>query len=105
MRRSLHRGMRLVVASHNPGKVSEIRDLVAPYGLSVVAAAELGLPFLGEIPIEADIRVKGDAGRMADLFAEGSPSRGALLHMCERTAMEIAKSVMQGGGLPTLEIL
>jgi XTP/dITP diphosphohydrolase len=36
--------MRLVVASHNPGKVSEIRDLVAPYGLSVVAAAELGLP-------------------------------------------------------------
>ena len=68
-------------------------------------AAELGLPFLGEIPIEADIRVKGDEGKMADLFAEGSPSRAALLHMCERTAMEIAKSVMKGGGLPTLEIL
>ena len=35
---------RLVVASHNPGKVREILDLVAPYGLSVVSAGELGLP-------------------------------------------------------------
>ena len=32
-----------MVASHNPGKVREIRDLVAPYGLSVTSAAELGL--------------------------------------------------------------
>jgi XTP/dITP diphosphohydrolase len=37
-------GTRLVVASHNPGKVREILDLVAPHGLSVVSAAELGLP-------------------------------------------------------------
>jgi XTP/dITP diphosphohydrolase len=43
MTRRLVRGTRLVVASHNPGKVREIRDLVAPYGLSVVSAAELGL--------------------------------------------------------------
>jgi len=33
-----------VVASHNPGKVREIADLVEPYGLSVVSAAELDLP-------------------------------------------------------------
>ena len=44
MTRRLARGTRLVVASHNPGKVREILDLVAPYGLSVVSAAELGLP-------------------------------------------------------------
>ena len=44
MTRRLDRGTRLVVASHNPGKVREILDLVAPYGLSVVSAAELGLP-------------------------------------------------------------
>jgi XTP/dITP diphosphohydrolase len=36
-------GTRLVVASHNPGKVSEIRDLVAGHGISVVSAAELDL--------------------------------------------------------------
>ena len=44
MTRRLHRGMRLVVASHNPGKVREIFELVAPHGLSVISAGELGLP-------------------------------------------------------------
>jgi XTP/dITP diphosphohydrolase len=43
MTRRLERGTKLVVASHNPGKVVEIRELVAPYGLSVVSASELGL--------------------------------------------------------------
>lgn len=33
----------MVVASHNPGKVREINDLVAPYGLDTVAAGDLGL--------------------------------------------------------------
>ena len=42
--RRLPRGTRLVVASHNGGKVQEILDLVAPHGLSVVSAADLGLP-------------------------------------------------------------
>src|SRR5262245_13355951 len=37
-------GTRLVVASHNPGKVREILELVAPHGLSVVSVGELGLP-------------------------------------------------------------
>jgi XTP/dITP diphosphohydrolase len=32
-----------VAATHNAGKVRELRDLLAPYALSVVAAAELGL--------------------------------------------------------------
>jgi XTP/dITP diphosphohydrolase len=44
MTRRLERGTRLVVASHNPGKVREILDLVAPHGLSVVSAGELSLP-------------------------------------------------------------
>jgi len=42
--RRLTRGTRLVVASHNPGKVREILELVAPHGLDVVSAAELNLP-------------------------------------------------------------
>ena len=44
MTRRLDRGTRLVVASHNPGKVREIFELVAPHGLSVVSAGDLGLP-------------------------------------------------------------
>lgn len=35
---------KLVIASHNPGKVQEIRDLVAPFGLEAISAGTLGLP-------------------------------------------------------------
>jgi len=38
----------LVVASHNPGKVRELADLLRPFGLAVLAAAELGLPEVSE---------------------------------------------------------
>ena len=44
MARRLARGERLVLASHNPGKLAEIADLVRPFGLEVVSAGELGLP-------------------------------------------------------------
>lgn len=43
MSRTLEPG-RLVIASHNPGKVREIADLLKPHGMEVVSAAELGLP-------------------------------------------------------------
>lgn len=35
---------RLVIATHNPGKLVEMRELLAPYGVEAVAAAELRLP-------------------------------------------------------------
>lgn len=41
--RGLERG-RLVMATHNPGKVVELAELLAPHGLDVVSAGELGLP-------------------------------------------------------------
>jgi XTP/dITP diphosphohydrolase len=34
---------RLVIATHNPGKLAEMRELLAPYGVEAVSAAELGL--------------------------------------------------------------
>lgn len=37
-------GDRLVLASHNAGKVREIADLLGPFGVTIVSAAELGLP-------------------------------------------------------------
>jgi XTP/dITP diphosphohydrolase len=52
---------RLLFASHNAGKVEEVRQLIAPYGVEVVSAADLGLPepeetettFLGNARIKA----------------------------------------------------
>lgn len=35
---------RLVIATHNPGKLAEMRELLAPYGIDAVSAGELGLP-------------------------------------------------------------
>jgi len=35
---------KLVIASHNQGKVREIRALLAPYGIEPVSASDLGLP-------------------------------------------------------------
>lgn len=61
MRRRLAAGERIVLATHNKGKVREVGALVAPYGIEVVSAGELGLPepdetetsFLGNARIKA----------------------------------------------------
>lgn len=34
---------KVVIATHNPGKLAEMRDLLAPYGIETVSAGELGL--------------------------------------------------------------
>jgi len=44
MTRRLVRGERLVLATHNKGKLAEIAALLAPFGLDVMSAGELGLP-------------------------------------------------------------
>jgi len=41
---ALHRGSKLVIASHNEGKVRELGELFAPYGIDCVSAGSLGLP-------------------------------------------------------------
>ena len=59
-RRPLERG-RLVLASHNAGKLREVAAMLAPYGMEVVSAKEMGLPepaetensFLGNAAIKA----------------------------------------------------
>lgn len=38
------KGGKLVIASHNPGKVREIGELLEPFGAEVISASELGLP-------------------------------------------------------------
>jgi XTP/dITP diphosphohydrolase len=44
MPRKLVRGQKLVLASHNKGKLREIESLLRPHGIDVVSAAALGLP-------------------------------------------------------------
>lgn len=53
---------RLVIASHNEGKVREIRALLGPYGVEPVSAAELDLPEPDEIGVSfienADLKAR-----------------------------------------------
>jgi XTP/dITP diphosphohydrolase len=62
------RGDRLVVASHNPGKVWEINQLIHPFGLDAVSAADLGL----EEPEETEPTFHGNARLKALVAAKGS---------------------------------
>jgi len=41
---ALHRGSKLVIASHNEGKVRELGELFEPYGIECVSAGSLDLP-------------------------------------------------------------
>ena len=43
MTRRFNRTDKLVIASHNPGKVSEIRALLAPLQIEVIGASDLDL--------------------------------------------------------------
>jgi XTP/dITP diphosphohydrolase len=38
-----HLSGQLVIATHNPGKLAEMRELLAPYGIEAVSAGEAGL--------------------------------------------------------------
>ncbi len=59
------KGGKLVIASHNPGKVREIADLLAPFQVQVVSAAQLALPAPAEdgetFLANAKIKVKAAA--------------------------------------------
>ena len=41
---AIHRGSKLVIASHNEGKVRELGELFEPYGIACVSAGSLELP-------------------------------------------------------------
>ncbi len=66
--RSLQPGQKLVVASHNKGKIVEFRDLLEPFGLQVVSAGELNLPE----PDETETTFAGNARLKAVAAARGA---------------------------------
>jgi XTP/dITP diphosphohydrolase len=58
---------RLVLASHNPGKLAELAALLAPYRVSVASSGELGLPEPAETgaTFAANARLKAHAAAQA----------------------------------------
>ena len=58
---------KLVIATHNPGKLVEMRELLAPYGIEAVSAGELGLDEPEETgeTFQANARIKAVAAAKA----------------------------------------
>ena len=71
--RRMKRGERLVVASHNPGKVWEINKLLEPYGLDAVSAGDLGF----DVPEEPEPTFQGNA-RLKAIYAAARANLPAL---------------------------
>ncbi|MEM7567513.1 MAG: RdgB/HAM1 family non-canonical purine NTP pyrophosphatase [Pseudomonadota bacterium] len=65
--RRLQRGERLVLATHNAGKLAEFRELGEPFGLDIVSAGALGLPEPDETgdSFVANARIKAEAAMEA----------------------------------------
>jgi XTP/dITP diphosphohydrolase len=68
---------RLVIATHNPGKLAEMRELLALYGVVAVSAGELGLaePEETGTSFRANARIKAQAAALASgqpAFADDS---------------------------------
>lgn len=68
-------------------------------------ARDREIPFLGEVPSDARIRVHGDESRLQALLLEENPSREALRSVAARLALEVARQYYMKPAAPTLEIL
>jgi len=75
-------GGRLVVASHNPGKVREIDDLLRPFDATPVSAGELGLPE----PVEDGLTFEANA----ILKAEAATTRSGLPALSDDSGLAVA---------------
>jgi XTP/dITP diphosphohydrolase len=58
---------KLVIATHNPGKLAEMRELLAPHGVEAISAADLGLGEPDETgdSFRANARIKAVAAAQA----------------------------------------
>jgi XTP/dITP diphosphohydrolase len=67
---AVHRAVtgKLVIATHNPGKLREIAELIRPFGVTVLSASALGLPE----PDETGATFEANAALKARAAAEGA---------------------------------
>ncbi len=78
MRGTDHRRItgRLVIATHNPGKLREMREMLAAYGIGAISAGDAGLPEPEEagVTFRDNARIKAVAAAAAGLpaFADDS---------------------------------
>ena len=80
---AMHRKItdRLVIATHNPGKLKEMRELLEPFHVEAVAAGTLGLPEPEETgaSFRDNARIKADAAARASGLAAFADDSGLVV--------------------------
>lgn len=87
------------------GIVENMTGEVFGKGGAEQTAREMGIPFLGEIPMNPQLRINADQGELQNNFSEDNPSRSALEYVAQQTATRVVQEVLSGPAMPTLEVL
>jgi len=67
-------------------------------------AAELDVPFLGEVPLNMQIRINGDEGRVDGCF-DDPLTAPYLAAICHRLVKNLSKAAQAKPSLPSLSVL
>lgn len=67
-------------------------------------AQELGVPFLGEIPLNVSLRIQGDIGRLAECFSD-PVSAPAMEEVCRNLVRNLVAKRRSEPQLPSLSVL
>ncbi len=67
-------------------------------------ARELGVAFLGKIPMDPEVRKGGDAGKPVVIAQPDAPVAQALREVAQRVAARISVQALAAAGTPTLSI-
>ena len=68
-------------------------------------AEQLGVPFLGEVPLNIFLREVGDEGKIEQALQPGSPARPYLLGVVEQLAAQISIQNIKTPKMPKLEVI
>src|SRR3546814_21048772 len=90
-------GRYLLIASHNPGKVAEIRDLLRPWSVAVKASSELALPE----PEETGSTFVDNA----QIKARDAAVRSGLSALADDRGLEVGRASGRDRGFPYVWIL
>jgi ATP-binding protein involved in chromosome partitioning len=66
-------------------------------------AEAMGIPFLGELPLEPQIRIGGDTGRPVALLGDGDPGTAAFFSMARKLAGGLDTGIGSAGPTMTIE--
>ena len=68
------------------------------------ASEELGVPFLGEVPLDPRVTLGGDQGTPVVTFAPDSPASQALREVARNLIVQLEATAAQRAPLPTLDL-